>query len=149
VLYTPNAPIGGSAPVWNDQCPTPPGPTTDGCVVSSRLSRLQAAGNVMRGTEQVPINDWCRQVARCTQVPATGRALTSRITARPVEAPAVRLLGTRAVTRVRGVGWTPDAAERRGGALRIQDVRTLAPRSGGGFAGTVLADSPVSYLAPG
>ena len=39
----------------------PPGPTTDGCVVSGRLSRLQAAGNVMTGTEQVLIEDWCQQ----------------------------------------------------------------------------------------
>ena len=61
VLYTYDAPIGGTAPVWNDACPTPPGPTTDGCVVSARLSRLQAAGNVMTGTEQVLINDWCEQ----------------------------------------------------------------------------------------
>ena len=61
VLYTFDAKIGGTAPVWNDACPTPPGPTTDGCVVSGRLSRLQAAGNVMTGTEQVLINDWCQQ----------------------------------------------------------------------------------------
>ena len=47
--------------VWNDACPTPPGPTTDGCVISGRLSRLQATGNVMTGTEQVLINDWCQQ----------------------------------------------------------------------------------------
>ena len=40
VLYTYDAPIGGTAPSWNDGCPTPPGPTTDGCVVSGRLSRL-------------------------------------------------------------------------------------------------------------
>ncbi len=61
VLYTYDASIGGSAPVWNDQCPSPPGPTTDGCVVSGRLSRLQANGDVMTGTEQVLINDWCQQ----------------------------------------------------------------------------------------
>jgi glucose/arabinose dehydrogenase len=46
-LYTYDAAIGGSAPRWgssgatSDGCPTPPGPTQDGCVVSSRLSRLQ------------------------------------------------------------------------------------------------------------
>src|SRR5215470_16642401 len=34
VLYTYDAPLGGTAPPWNDACPTPPGPTTDGCVVS-------------------------------------------------------------------------------------------------------------------
>ncbi len=51
----------GRRPSWSDACPTPPGPTTDGCVVSARLSRLQASGNAMTGTEQVLINDWCQQ----------------------------------------------------------------------------------------
>jgi len=61
VLYAYDAPIGGTAPTWNDACPTPPGPTTDGCLVSGRLSRLQISGNVMTGAEQVLINDWCQQ----------------------------------------------------------------------------------------
>src|SRR5215216_6179031 len=67
VLYTHDAAIGGTAPRWgtagatSDGCPTPPGATTDGCVVSGRLSRLQANGNVMTGTEQVLIQDWCQQ----------------------------------------------------------------------------------------
>jgi len=67
VLYTYDAPIGGTAPRWgtagatSDPCPTPPGPTDDGCVVSGRLSRLRASGNVMIGAEQVLINDWCQQ----------------------------------------------------------------------------------------
>jgi glucose/arabinose dehydrogenase len=30
-------------------------------VVSGRLSRLQAAGNVMTGAEQVLVEDWCQQ----------------------------------------------------------------------------------------
>ena len=59
--YTFDAPIGGVAPVWNDGCPTPPGPTTDGCVVSGRLVRLQLSGNTMVGSPQVLINDWCQQ----------------------------------------------------------------------------------------
>ncbi len=67
VLYTHDAAIGGTAPRWgtaggvSDGCPTPPGATADGCVVSGRLSRLQAAGNVMTGTEQVLVEDWCQQ----------------------------------------------------------------------------------------
>ena len=61
VLYAYDAPIGGTAPVWSDGCPTPPGPTTDGCLVSARVSRLQISGNVMTGSEQVLINDWCQQ----------------------------------------------------------------------------------------
>jgi glucose/arabinose dehydrogenase len=61
VLYAYDAPILGTAPTWNDACPTPPGPTTDGCLVSGRVSRLQISGNVMTGSEQVLINDWCQQ----------------------------------------------------------------------------------------
>ena len=61
VLYAFDAPIGGTAPTWNDGCPTPPGPNTDGCVVSGRLSRLTAAGNTMTGAEKVLINDWGQQ----------------------------------------------------------------------------------------
>jgi glucose/arabinose dehydrogenase/PKD repeat protein len=67
VLYTFDAPIGGTAPRWgsaggtSDGCPTPPGPTADGCVVAGRLSRLQASGNTMTGSEQVLIEGWCQQ----------------------------------------------------------------------------------------
>src|SRR5919202_2357335 len=61
VLYTYDAPIGGTAPKWGDTCPTPPGPTTDGCVASGHLSRLQASGNAMTGSEQVLIEGWCQQ----------------------------------------------------------------------------------------
>jgi glucose/arabinose dehydrogenase/PKD repeat protein len=61
VLYTYDAPIGGTPPTWGDACATPPGATGDGCVVSGRLSRLTAAGNQMTGPEQVFINDWCQQ----------------------------------------------------------------------------------------
>ncbi len=67
VLYTHNAVIGGTAPLWptvdgiSDGCPTPPGPTTDGCVVSGRLSRLTASGSVMTGTEVVLLEGWCQQ----------------------------------------------------------------------------------------
>ncbi|MGH7766101.1 MAG: PQQ-dependent sugar dehydrogenase, partial [Candidatus Binatia bacterium] len=61
VLYTYDAVIGGTAPRWGDVCPTPPGPTTNGCVVSGRLSRLEASGNVMTGPEQVLIEGWCQQ----------------------------------------------------------------------------------------
>jgi glucose/arabinose dehydrogenase len=66
VSYTHDAAIGGTAPRWGtagqtgDPCPTPPGPTADGCVVSGRLSRLQANGN-QAGPEQVLIEDWCQQ----------------------------------------------------------------------------------------
>src|SRR5262245_55548668 len=69
VLYTYDHVLGDPAPAprWgtpgttSDGCPTPPGPTTNGCVASARLSRLQADGNVMTGSEQVLVEDWCQQ----------------------------------------------------------------------------------------
>ncbi len=67
VLYTYDAAIGGTAPRWgpgdgsSDPCPDPPGFTNDGCVVSGRLSRLQASGDVMVGPEQVLVEDWFQQ----------------------------------------------------------------------------------------
>ena len=66
ILYTYDAVIGGTAPRWGTA-----GATSDRvlstwrnrrrCVVSGRLSRLQASGNVMTGSEQVLVNDWCQQ----------------------------------------------------------------------------------------
>src|SRR5262249_50484142 len=62
VLYTRDAVIGGAAPLWSDDCPTPPGPVFGaGCQASGRLSRLQASGNQMVGSEQVLVDDWCQQ----------------------------------------------------------------------------------------
>jgi PKD repeat protein len=61
VLYTYDAPPGETAPVWNDACPTPPGPNTDGCVVTARLSRLTADGDTMTGSEDVLLSGWCQQ----------------------------------------------------------------------------------------
>jgi glucose/arabinose dehydrogenase/PKD repeat protein len=64
VLYTYDHVIGDPAapPKWGDACPTPPGPTTDGCVVSGRLSRLTADGDTMvPGDERVLIEGWCQQ----------------------------------------------------------------------------------------
>src|SRR5262245_10371989 len=58
VLYTYDAPPGQTAPFWNDACAN----ANDGtCVVTGRLSKLQANGNVMTGTQQVLIEDWCQQ----------------------------------------------------------------------------------------
>ncbi len=57
VLYAYDKTPGVSTqPRWGDTCPTPPGATADGCVISGRLSRLSA-----NGTETVLIEDWCQQ----------------------------------------------------------------------------------------
>lgn len=62
VLYTYDAPPGETAPYWNDLCPTPPGATLDGCVVTGRLSRLEIGQDGRPGGEQVLLADrWCQQ----------------------------------------------------------------------------------------
>ena len=68
VMYAHDAPIGGTAPTYGtpgqgyDDCPSPPaGPGAHGCVASSRISRLRAAGDVMTGPEQVLVEDYCDQ----------------------------------------------------------------------------------------
>jgi glucose/arabinose dehydrogenase len=61
VLYTHDGLIGGPTPKWGtpdtdaDPCPSPPGPTGDGCQASARLSVLNA-----NGAEQVLVEDWCQ-----------------------------------------------------------------------------------------
>jgi glucose/arabinose dehydrogenase len=50
VLYTRDAPIGGTAPTYNDDC------AAVSCLTSGRLSRIQLGGG-----EQVLIEDWCKQ----------------------------------------------------------------------------------------
>src|SRR5262245_48842052 len=68
VLYTlDRAPSSMTIPRWGtagatgDGCPSPPGPTSSGCGVMARLSRLTASGSVMTGSELVLIEDWCQQ----------------------------------------------------------------------------------------
>ena len=62
VLYAKDAPPGQNPPVWDDDCPTPPGPHTDGCVVSGTLSRIPVNANGSAGSEQILIdNEWCQQ----------------------------------------------------------------------------------------
>ncbi len=60
VLYARDAPLGGTAPTWNDACPSPPGPTTDGCMVSGRLARLTIENGVATQVEPL-LDGWCQQ----------------------------------------------------------------------------------------
>ncbi|HXR27451.1 MAG TPA: PQQ-dependent sugar dehydrogenase, partial [Candidatus Baltobacteraceae bacterium] len=54
----------GAPSSWNDQCPAPPGPTTDGCTILGRISRVTG---VPSGTPLGPANEttlvqgWCQQ----------------------------------------------------------------------------------------
>jgi glucose/arabinose dehydrogenase len=73
VLYAYDAVPGGTAPRWGsattpqvgDPCPTPPGPTTNGCVVTGRISRLDignAASWPLNHTHELPlVTDWFQQ----------------------------------------------------------------------------------------
>src|SRR4051812_26452203 len=45
---------------WNDACPTPPGPTTDGCPVQGKLVRLELSGNSVASTTPL-LTGWCQQ----------------------------------------------------------------------------------------
>ena len=74
VFYSYDAAIGGTAPLWgvagqtSDGCPTP----STGCVSSGRLTRLQASGNQMVGSEQVLVEDWCYQLGHAGGAVAFG-----------------------------------------------------------------------------
>ncbi|MGL5857636.1 MAG: PQQ-dependent sugar dehydrogenase [Angustibacter sp.] len=58
VFYVLDAPIGGSLPTSGDDCPQF---AIEGCIASSRLSRLTVAADNTLATETVLINDWCQQ----------------------------------------------------------------------------------------
>ena len=57
----PQIPRWGTPGATSDPCPTPPGATGDGCVISGRLSRLQASGNMATGAEVVLVEGWGQQ----------------------------------------------------------------------------------------
>jgi glucose/arabinose dehydrogenase/PKD repeat protein len=137
VLYTYDAAIGGTAPRWgtagatSDPCPSPPGPTTDGCVVSGRLSRLVASGNVMVGPEQVLIEDWCQQFPSHSIGTVTfGPDGALYVSAGDGASFNIVDYGQRGSPRnpcgdpPTGVGGTQTAPSAEGGALRSQDLRT-------------------------
>lgn len=160
VLYTYDHILGDTAapPRWGDACPTPPGPTTDGCVVSARLSKLVLTDNVA-GPEQVLIEDWCQQFPshsigtvrygpdgmlyvgggeganfNAVDYGQYGGGAGSPTPLNPCGDPPARLGGIEA---------SPGA---EGGALRSQDVRTIPTQGGGAtYAQTVLADAPSAY----
>jgi len=61
VLYSYDAMPGGSSPRWGDTCPTPPGATDQGCVITGRLSKLTIGADGVSTGETVLITDWCQQ----------------------------------------------------------------------------------------
>jgi glucose/arabinose dehydrogenase len=155
VLYTHDAAIGGAAPRWgtagasSDGCPTPPGATDDGCVVSGRLSRLQAAGNVSTGTETVLIEDWCQQYPSHSigdlafgpdgaLYASAGDGASFNFADYGQDGSPLNPCGD-PPTGVGGV-QTPPSAE--GGSLRSQDLRTSGDPVG--LSGTVIRVNPAT-----
>ncbi len=152
VLYTYDAPIGGTAPTWNDACPTPPGPTTDGCVVSARLSRIQASGDVSTGPEQVLINDWCQQFPShsigTVAFGPDGALYVSGGDGASFDGADYGQCGGSAGSPTPVNPCADPTAE--GGALRSQDLQTMPAGGGGGgggpsYSATVIADGPSAY----
>jgi hypothetical protein len=150
-LFTYDAPPGGTAPTWNDDCPDPPGPTTDGCVVTGRLVRLTASGDTASAT-QVLITDWCQQFPSHSigdlNFGPDGALYVSGGEGANFDNPDYGQYGSPknpCGDPPTGVGGdqTPPSAE--GGALRAQDVRTTADPTG--LDGAVLRIDPATGAA--
>jgi glucose/arabinose dehydrogenase len=146
VLYTYDAPIGGTPPTWGDGCASPPGPTADGCVVSGRLSRLNASTN-QAGAEQVLINDWCQQYpshsvgdlafgADGALYVTGGDGASFNFVDYGQDGSPLNPCGD----PPGGVGAVLSPPTAEGGALRSQDLRTTSDPTG--LGGTVLRLNP-------
>ena len=151
VLYSYDHILGSTAaaPRWGDGCPTPPGATGDGCVISGRLSRLQASGNSMTGSEQVLIEDWCQQYpSHSTGSLAFGADGALYVSAGDgasfnwadygQDGSPLNPCGD----PPGGVGGAMTAPTAEGGALRSQDVRTTTDPTG--LDGTILRVDPAT-----
>jgi glucose/arabinose dehydrogenase/PKD repeat protein len=160
VLYTYDHVLGSTTPpprwgtpgVYSDPCPTPPGATADGCVVSGRLSRLQASGNAMTGSEQVLIEDWCQQYPSHSVgsvefgrdgalYASAGDGASFNFVDYGQDGSPVNPCGD--PPGGAGTTLTPPTAE--GGALRSQDLRTSGDPVG--LDGTVIRVNPTSGAA--
>jgi len=154
VLYTYDAPPGGLAPVYRDDCAAVGGDSSGRCVVTARLSKLQASGDTTVGSERVIIHDWCQQYLSHSigdlRFGADGMLYVSSGDGAsyvyvdygqlPVGGP-VNPCGDPP-----GGAMDPPGAE--GGALRSQDLRT--PGDPTGLNGTVLRlDPETGEAAPG
>jgi glucose/arabinose dehydrogenase len=164
VLYTYDHILGSSAPPprWgtpggtSDGCPSPPGPTADGCVVSGRLSRLQASGSVMTGAENVLIEGWCQQFPDhsigSVAFGADGALYVTGGEGASFNYADYGQTGNPCGDPPGGVGATLTPPTAEGGALRAQDLRTLSDPVGLSGAllrvnpdtGAALADNPLA-----
>ncbi|UVS81642.1 LamG-like jellyroll fold domain-containing protein [Actinokineospora sp. UTMC 2448] len=156
VLYSHDAAIGGTAPRWgapgasNDSCPNPPGETGDGCVISGRLSVLDAAG-----AERVLVEDWCQQYpSHSVGELAFGPDGYLYASAGDGASYVFADYGQDGSPRnpcgdpPTGVGGTQTVPSAEGGALRAQDVQTMGDPMG--LDGTIIRIDPATGAgAPG
>jgi glucose/arabinose dehydrogenase/PKD repeat protein len=155
VLYAHDADIGSVAPKWgtpntdDDTCPDPPGYTTDGCVISGRLSRLTAAGNVMTGAEKVLVEGWCQQYPSHS-MDAIDFGSDGALYATAGEGASFTFsdYGQKGSPKnpcgdpPAGVGGVQSIPTAEGGSLRAQDLRT--PGDPVGLSGTLIRVDPAT-----
>ncbi|MGC4806178.1 PQQ-dependent sugar dehydrogenase [Micromonospora sp. DT233] len=149
VLYAYDAPPGQTAPYWNDNCAAVGGTNSGQCVITGRLSRLTAAGNVMTGSEQVLLQDWCQQFASHSvgdlRFGADGMLYVSGGDGASYDVVDYGQRGTPANPCADPPGGTMTPPTAEGGALRSQDLRTPADPTS--LDGTVLRLDPATGLA--
>jgi glucose/arabinose dehydrogenase/PKD repeat protein len=138
VLYSHDAPIGGTAPAYHDACPD------TGCVGSGRLSRIGPDG-----TEEVLIEDWCQQYPNHSigslafgpdgsLYASAGDGATFTVVDYGQGGTPLNACGD----PPGGPGTALTAPTAEGGALRSQDLRTPADPTG--LNGTVLRVDPAT-----
>jgi uncharacterized repeat protein (TIGR01451 family) len=150
----------GTAGVLADPCPTPPGPNTDGCVVSARLVRLQASASnadVSDGTVTTLVEDWCQQYPSHSigtlafgpdgMLYASGGDGASFTFTDWGQGASNGTANGRNVCADPGSAQfvAPPASASEAGALRSQDVRTMPTGTAAAYRPTVLGDTPLRY----
>ncbi|MFC7529713.1 discoidin domain-containing protein [Actinoplanes sp. GCM10030250] len=147
VLYTYDAPPGQTAPVWNDDCSSVGGANAGRCVVTARLSRLDAAGN-----ETVLLHDWCQQYPSHSigdlRFGTDGMLYLSAGDGASYNTVDYGQLGNPVNPCADPPGGSMAPPGAQGGALRSQDVRSAADPTG--LSGAILRLDPVTgAAAPG
>ena len=156
VLYTYDHILGSptAPPRWGDTCPSPPGATTDGCVVSGRLARFSVSGTTIANTETVLIEDWCQQFPSHS----LGNLAFGPDGALYVSAGDGASFNVVDYGQLGGTSGTPPPTPQNpcadpvqeGGALRSQDLLTEPTGGGGGdYVNAVTQDAPIAWYRMG
>jgi glucose/arabinose dehydrogenase len=159
VLYTRDAPPGQAAPYWHDNCDPVGGHSSGRCLVTGRLSWLQASGDHMVGEEHVLVDDWCQQFGSHSigdlRFGPGGALYVTGGDGASFSATDYGQLGDPINPCGDPPGGAMSAPSAEGGALRSQDVRTPADPAGLDGAllrldpdtGAALPDNPLAAAA--